>query len=172
MLSRIHVLTEKLTAATAPIFMEHKTYDDILAAMCLLMARIVQSTPEKGQELQVLDNAQNQISHALTQFLKLEEQIINARAAERDRARKLVEDGIAGFGDLTVVNGNEFGPAFVGKPVAIEAETTLQIDDRLPEDDEFPDSFEATSSKDQNDMASDIEDGYNPDGPRSYAQGT
>lgn len=185
MLSKIHTLTEKLTAATAPIFAEHRTYDDILAAMCLLMARVVQASPDKGNEFVVLDNAHHQIAHALSEFLKLEAQAANAKAAERDRLKSAVEAGIAGFGALAPVNGHEPGPALVGDaPSAMEKvsdESLKSVINALHK------TFCEPSQENENDVASAVEETeqegfypppgphpgpFNPDGPRSYTQGT
>ena len=148
MQSIVHKTVESMTQALGPIFRETSDWETIRLATVMVMARVIQATPYKGKELEIFDATSNDILHALEQMLQLEEQAVNARAAERDRTRSLVESGIEGFGNLAVVNGSEPGPALVGEPAVVEAEAALQIDDTLPEDEDFPDSFEAPKAED------------------------
>ena len=148
MQSNVHKTVESMTQALGPVFQQVQDWETIRLATVMVMARVIQATPYKGKELEIFDATTNDLLHALEQMLQLEEQAVNARAAERDRVRATVEKGIDGFGALTVVNGSEPGPALVGEPTVVETEATSQIDDRLPEDEDFPDSFEAPKAED------------------------
>jgi hypothetical protein len=100
MKSTIHNLTEEITKAIGPIFRERSNYNEILPAMCLVMARVIQSTPDKGNESKVFEDACEQIGHALTEFLKIENEF-DAKKAEK---RKKLAEGIDGFSKLAKPN--------------------------------------------------------------------
>lgn len=89
MKSTVHRMTEEITKALGPIFHKTPEYDVIFPAMCMCMARVIQSTPDVGQELDVLEDAHNEIKHALTQFLEIER--------EKEAKAKIVDSGINGF---------------------------------------------------------------------------
>lgn len=167
MKSIIHKLCDEMMQALGPILHTYgDDWENIRVATCLVMARVIQATPHKGLEQSILTQTQEDIANALTQFLQLEEQAVNARAAEKDRTRSLIEGGIAGFGNLTVVNGSEPGPSLVGEPAIVETERPSQEDIH---DVQSAIEEAAMESGAEVDQAEKDEDGYNPDGPRSYA---
>ena len=92
MKAKIKNLTDELIAAVGPVFARHQDYDDIFAAMCLVMARVIQSTPDRGEELLVMEDAYTEIKHALTQFLAIEH--------AKENQAKVVAEGIDGFAGL------------------------------------------------------------------------
>ena len=131
MLAKTHKFVETAMHDLGPVL--HATqhdYDTILQGMSLIMARIIQATPQTGDETQVKDQAFHYITQALEQFIQLEQEAVNAKAAERDRLRTAIEKSINGFGK----------------------------------------QFDAPSLEDENDVASAIEESFNPDGPRSYTK--
>jgi len=99
MKSRIHNLVEKMTEALGPVFRAHPDYNDILQATCLVMARVLQSTPDRGTELILCEAAFQTTNEALIKFLDAEEAIQEARqnilAKGIDGFAKLVEPGSA-----------------------------------------------------------------------------
>ena len=92
MKSKIHNLIEDITKAVGPIFYKVQDYDVIFPAMCCVMARVIQSTPDKGNELLIMEDAYSEIKHALTQFLAIER--------EKEAKAKVVVEGIDGFAGL------------------------------------------------------------------------
>ena len=158
MLSATHKMTEQLVAATAPIFRSNPNYETILQSACLWFARIIQSTPDKGEEFKILDQAHEDIAHALEQFLKLEEQASIEKASERDRLVSKLEQGIEGFGNLSVVNGNEPGPALVGETVIVEKEIDFTDDQIKTVITKLLDAYCQPGLEEENDVASAIEE--------------
>ena len=93
MKAKIKNLTDELIAAVGPVFAKHQDYDDIFNAMCLVMARVVQSTPDKGNELLLMEDAYMATKHALNEFLKLEK----AYEAEQAAKKAKLDEGIVSF---------------------------------------------------------------------------
>lgn len=96
MKAKIKNLTDEILAALAPIFIKHKDYDDIFNAMCLVMGRIVQATPDKGNELLIMEDAYTATKHALVEFLKLEK----AYEAEQAAKKAKLDEGIISFSEF------------------------------------------------------------------------
>jgi hypothetical protein len=89
MKSNIHRAVEDITKAVAPILFKIQDYDVIFPAMCMVMARVIQSTPDRGEEMDVLEDSYNEIKHALTQFLAIEN--------EKEAQKAKLDQGINGF---------------------------------------------------------------------------
>jgi hypothetical protein len=85
-------MTEEITKALGPVFQKNPDYETIFPAMCMCMARVIQSTPDRGNELLIMEDAYTEIKHALTQFLAIE----HAKEAQA----KVVVEGIDGFAGL------------------------------------------------------------------------
>jgi len=92
MKAKVHKLAETITASLGPIFRENPNYETILQAMSLVMARVIQASPDRGDELLVMEDAYNEIKHALNQFLAIER--------EKEAKAKVVVEGIDGFSGL------------------------------------------------------------------------
>jgi hypothetical protein len=92
MKSAVHRMTEDISKALGPIFQKNPDYETIFPAMCMCMARVIQSTPDRGDELLVMEDAYNEIKHALNQFLAIER--------EKEAKAKVVVEGIDGFSGL------------------------------------------------------------------------
>jgi len=93
MKATIHNLTDEITTALGPIFRKNPDYSTIFSSMCLVMARVVQSTPDKGEELLVMEDAYNEIKHALKEFIKLEKEYEAIKEAKKAK----LDEGIASF---------------------------------------------------------------------------
>lgn len=102
MKSAIHRLTEDLTRITGPLFHETKDYQTILHACCLFFARVIQSTPDKGKEDKVVEEAFQHIKYNLNEFLKIEASI----ETQKEERAEMVAKGIEGFADLEPVGGH------------------------------------------------------------------
>jgi hypothetical protein len=89
MKSNIHRAVEDITKAVAPILFKIQDYDVIFPAMCMVMARVIQSTPDRGEEMDVLEDSYNEIKHALNQFLQIER--------EKEATKAKLDKGISGF---------------------------------------------------------------------------
>lgn len=194
MLSRVHTLTEKLTQATGPIFRDHPDYADILQASCLWFARVIQATPDRGKEFEVLDEANHYVAHALQSFLELETEAALAKAAERDRALS----GVEGFADFAgPLNGHAAGESPVVDPhyrdeegkltpegMAALTEAVIQLHTpdeevvyaEMPEDEAEGEVFRESLAQVERDLEARAreakeaeEEGGSPDGPRAYA---
>jgi len=105
-----HKLAEQITYGLGPLFRANPDYATILSAMCVVMARVIQSTPEKGKEARAFEFAVEQIGQALTEFLKVETEL---DAKKEDQKEKL-DTGINGFdqfaapeADTTIPSGGE-----------------------------------------------------------------
>ena len=96
MKAKIKNLTDDILAALGPIFAKHQDYDDIFNAMCLVMARVVQASPDKGEELLIMEDAYTATKHALNEFLKLEK----AYEAEKAAKAQVVAEGIDKFAEF------------------------------------------------------------------------
>jgi hypothetical protein len=103
MQNKIHSLTETITKALGPIFRENPEYNTILNAMCLVMARVVQATPDKGQELATLDGAVGLIKHALNEYIALEAKL----EAVKVKQDQVIDRGIDAFTFLAEEKGEE-----------------------------------------------------------------
>ena len=68
----VHDLVEKLTKAIVPITYEHKDYNNIIDAMCVIMAKTIQSTPNKGTEINLLKASNEVIAEYLKGMMKLD----------------------------------------------------------------------------------------------------
>jgi hypothetical protein len=87
-----------------PIFKKNPDYETIFPAMCMCMARVIQSTPDRGDELLVMEDAYNEIKHALNQFLAIER--------EKEATKAKLDAGIAGFTEMCATSDGEYyGPA-------------------------------------------------------------
>lgn len=168
-----------MSQALGPVFhLYGDDWENIRVATCLLMARVIQSTPHRGLEQSILAQSQQDIGHALDQFLKLEEEAVKAKEAARDRTHSVLEAGIEGFGALAPVNGNEAGPALVGEPAVVETPAKDFYDETNegPSPEDIHDVQSAIEAEMERDAEADEsreteegEDGYSPDGPRRYA---
>lgn len=72
MTMKTNQLADLITQAIGPIFQKHPTYSVIIDAMCIVMARVIQSTPEPGSEYDISDYTTGQIRLALDNFLEIE----------------------------------------------------------------------------------------------------
>lgn len=113
MKSKTHALTEQILADLGPIFRDNPHYETILQAMSLVMARVVQSTPDKGKEFGVLDAAHEYMSHALNEYLKIEADLESKREA-RDKVVSRGLDAFAEFGREPINGGHDNLVAFNG----------------------------------------------------------
>ena len=104
MKSKTHNLTTLVTAAIGPIFREHSDYNIIVQTMSLVMARIAQSTPDKGEERDVLAMSYATAQDALEKFLLLEEQIEAGKAAQKAK----LDTGIGDFSQFAAGNPGEY----------------------------------------------------------------
>ncbi len=89
MKSKIKNLTDDLISAIAPVLAKYKDYDCIFEAMCLLMARTIQATPDRGSEMKLLWKSHNHIEHNLKAFLEIEKQY--------KESREKLDEGVNGF---------------------------------------------------------------------------
>jgi hypothetical protein len=96
MKAKIKNLTDEILGALAPVFKKYQDYDDIFNAMTLIMARVIQATPDKGNELLIMEDAYSAIKHALGEFLKLEK----AYEAEQAAKAQVVAEGIDKFAEF------------------------------------------------------------------------
>ena len=145
MKSAIHRLTEDLTRITGPLFHETKDYQTILHACCLFFARVIQSTPNKGKEDKVVEEAFQHIKYNLNEFLKIEASI----ETQKEERAEMVAKGIEGFAEL----GNTSEP-----------ENIIQ----LPQKGEDKAEVECESPRTNPGLGPDGDSNYNPDGPRAY----
>ena len=104
MKSATHKLTEQILAVLGPIFRDNPHYETILQSMSLVMARVVQSTPDKSKEFAVLDAAHEHMSHALNEYLKIEADL----ESKREARAKVVSRGLDAFSEFArePVNGD------------------------------------------------------------------
>jgi uncharacterized membrane protein len=101
MKAKTHKLTETITNALGPIFHENPDYDTILQAMSLVMARVIQATPDKGREHLILEDASIMISDALREFLKLESEHEKQQAEKKAK----LDEGIERFNQFAAEHG-------------------------------------------------------------------
>lgn len=67
-------LADKITEAILPITLMHRNYGDILDAMCVVMAKTIQSTPAKGREMELVDVTHYIIAKAVADMIALEKE--------------------------------------------------------------------------------------------------
>jgi len=89
MKSKVHNLTEIITNTLGPVFRDNPEYGTILPSMCLVMARVIQSTPKAGEEKEVMRDAFRMIEESLEQFLEMEK--------EYEAKEKILDQGVDGF---------------------------------------------------------------------------
>ena len=106
MKAKIKNLTDEILGALAPVFKKHQDYDDIFNAMSLVMARVIQATPDKGTERRLREQSTMLVGDALQQFLALEEQYEAEQVAKKKAKAEIVAKGINGFTDLEPVGGH------------------------------------------------------------------
>ena len=111
MKAKIHTLVERMTEALGPVFHAHPDYNDILQATCLVMARVLQSTPDRGSELTLCEEAFRITNTALIKFLDAEEAI-------QERKAKIMAKGIDGFNKLVEPGSAADHPDNSDQPVA------------------------------------------------------
>lgn len=68
----VHDLADQITKAILPITYQHKNYADILDAMCVVMAKTIQSTPAKGSEMMLVDVSHKIITDAVSELMKID----------------------------------------------------------------------------------------------------
>jgi hypothetical protein len=86
-------LTDEITYAIGPVFQANPDYTEILPAMCLVMAKVILSTPDKGREEAAYTYMTETVKGLLDDLLSAETQ---ANAKKEDLKAKL-EQGIAGL---------------------------------------------------------------------------
>lgn len=104
MKSKTHHMAEAITAALGPIFRKTPDYKTITEAIALTVARVAQSTPDKGTETLELEVIHQLASKALEAFLNEEEAI-------QEQRTKVLQQGIEAFAEMVPLNGDD-GPAF------------------------------------------------------------
>lgn len=88
-----HKLADEITYGLGPLFRANPEYGTILSAMCVVMARVIQSTPEKGREARAYEYACEQIGGILAEFLRVETKL----DAEKESQKEKLDSGISGF---------------------------------------------------------------------------
>jgi len=181
-------MAEAITQALGPIFRANPDYKTITEAIALTVARVAQSTQDRGFEVLALDSITKMADEALTQFLNEEEALLEAKA-------KVLAKGIDGFAEM-------FGPANglaainggVSPEACAEAEEFAGQDHDQwgdggpmaakhldPKDDELEGPERTKASWSNSPIHQEIarfeqehpelrngDDGCNPDGPRAY----
>ena len=104
MKSKTHHMAEAITAALGPIFHANPDYKTITEAIALTVARVAQSTPDKGNEEEELEIIMQTAANALNVFLNEEE-------ALQEQRTKVLQRGIEAFTEMVPLNGSD-GPAF------------------------------------------------------------
>lgn len=90
MLAKTHTLTETITKTLGPVFYANPDYQTILDAMTLVMARVIQSTPNKGKEQAILNHVKENLTVALKQYIEIEER-------QNQTQKEVVAEGVDGF---------------------------------------------------------------------------
>ncbi len=86
-------MAEAITAALGPIFHANPDYKTITEAIALTVARVAQSTPDKGNEEEELEIIMQIAANALNVFLNEEQTIQETKA-------KVLAKGIDGFAEM------------------------------------------------------------------------
>ena len=158
-------LTDQITAALGPIFHANPDYKTITEAIALTVARVAQSTPDKGNEEEELEIIMQIAANALNVFL-------NEEAAYEAR-QKIISKGLDAFAEMA--RSDE--PISGGVPPKTSSEAKRLSEQNLEESEYNEGScssspvheeiarFEQEHSKRHNGC----DDGHNPDGPRAYA---
>ena len=183
-------LADQITQALGPIFRETPDYKTISEAISLTVARVAQSTPDKGDEIRQLDKIHDMAFTALEQFLNEEEALLEAKA-------KVLAKGVDGFAEmygpvngLAAINGGVSPEAcaeaeeFAGRFHDDKGRLTEEGFEQLKKDVialHTPDTKEGSWSnspihqemarfeQEHPELRNGYDDGYNPDGPRAYA---
>jgi len=163
MKSSTHKMAEAITAALGPIFHANPDYKTISEAMALTLARVAQSTPDRGFELFAMDSIHELANRALEQFLNEEEAIQKAKA-------KILAKGVDGFAEMCgPVNGLAAINGGVSPEACAEAEEFAG--QNHPEESWANSSIHqeiARFEQENPNVGPDGDPGYNPDGPRAY----
>lgn len=136
-------MVEDITFVLGPIFHNNSDYKTIQEAMALVVARIAQATPDKGNEEAELETIMEIAADALNQFINEEKSIQEAK-------QKVLDKGIGGFAELygtkTAVNNGSLSSATNNTEEANLADQKEAFESELARQD-------------------------NPDGPRAYLPG-
>ena len=97
-------MAEAITQALGPIFHSNPDYKTICEAMALTMARVAQSTPDKGSEEKELDRMMEMADVALNEFLNEEEALQEAK-------QSTMAKGIDAFAEMARSHEG-YGPAY------------------------------------------------------------
>ena len=152
MQAKVKTTVDSIMLACGPIFHDVQDYETIRLAMVVVMAKVIQATPERGRELQLFDITSNDILHALEQLLKIEE-------AERAKLKSTIAAGIDAFDSLG--ESDSIGPALVAIEKSAEEHLTLgaQKPALMPSQEDINDvrsaQEEAASEKDLHDYYND-----------------
>jgi len=65
-------MADRITQTIGPIFQEQPNYSVILDAMCIVMARVIQSAPDGGNKYDILNYANENVGNILLTFLEIE----------------------------------------------------------------------------------------------------
>lgn len=112
-------LTDEITYAIGPIFQANPDYTEILPAMCLVMAKVILSTPDKGHEDRAYQYTIETIKGALDDMLQLEAEA----NAKKENTKAKLDTGISGFdqfakpvGEASDEQGNIVTVSFASEP--------------------------------------------------------
>ena len=169
MKSKTHHMVEAMTAALGPIFHANPDYKTISEAVALVMARVAQSTPNKGDEILELEIITDLAHKALIQFLDEEEAIQEQRS-------KVLQKGIEAFAEMVPQNGADgprFGLAAINGGMSPEArdeaeEFAGQAHGEASWENSPLHEEIARFEQDHPNVGPDGDPGYHPDGPRAY----
>ena len=187
MKSKTKHLADQITQALCPIFRANPDYKTITEAIALTVARVAQSTPDKGAETLELESINQMASKALESFLNEEEAILEAK-------QSTLAKGIDAFTEMARSDGDdvsheefyrnsgldpklyifEDGLAAcnggVSPEACAEAERFAGQDHPEMVDGYNPDEEIARFERENQDLRPNCCDpSYNPDGPRAYA---
>ena len=104
-------MAEEINLALGPIFYKNPNYHTIRNAMSLVIARIAQATPDKGNEEEELEIIMTVAADALNKF------IIEEKLVEETR-QKILDKGISGFSGIysgTNENSSSTGDSSVAR---------------------------------------------------------
>ena len=107
-------MAEAITQALGPIFRANPDYKTISEAIALTVARVAQSTPDRGFEVFALDSITKMADEALHQFLNEEEAAYEAR-------QKIISKGLDAFAEMARSDGPVNGLAAINGGVSPEA---------------------------------------------------
>ena len=149
------------------VFRKYQDFESIRLAMCVVMAKVIQATPDVGKELEIFDASSNDILHALEQLLQIE-------AAEKAKLAEKFDRGINGFANLVEAGPVEIlsdaGPALVGDIIDAANKLTEEEYEKLKEGVIKLHMPDKPSAEDENDVASAIEEaGREEEGPNGWS---